>query len=122
MDMDTMLREFSAHRLDDDPVPDDLRRPLPLRDELAVRTGIELSDRRKDWLPSSGVADRRRLRGLALALRKMWPAGGADPNRRRGTAGAVAADGGGGAEGSGGLAWSGGVGAGSIPGAGDLAR
>ncbi len=50
MNTDTMLREFSAHRLAGDPVPDDLRRLLPHRDELAERTGIELSWA-KDWAP-----------------------------------------------------------------------
>ncbi|MBO0698818.1 MAG: hypothetical protein J2P46_10520 [Zavarzinella sp.] len=44
------MREFSAHRLGGDPVPDDLRRLLPHRDELAERTGIELSWA-KDWAP-----------------------------------------------------------------------
>jgi hypothetical protein len=47
---DTLLREFSAHRLSGDPVPDDLRRLLPHREELAERTGIELSWT-KDWAP-----------------------------------------------------------------------
>lgn len=50
MNMDAILREFSAHRLGGDPVPDDLRRLLPHRDELAERTGIELSWA-KDWEP-----------------------------------------------------------------------
>jgi hypothetical protein len=50
MDTDTILREFSAHRLGGDPVPDDLRVLLPHRDELAERTGIELSWA-KDWAP-----------------------------------------------------------------------
>jgi hypothetical protein len=50
MDADTILREFSANRLGGDPVPDDLRLLLPHRDELARRTGIELSWA-KDWTP-----------------------------------------------------------------------
>src|ERR1051325_1525673 len=41
MDTDTMLREFSANRLGGDPVPEDLRRLLPQRDELAEQIGIE---------------------------------------------------------------------------------
>jgi hypothetical protein len=50
MNTDTMLREFSAHRLGGDPVPDDLRQLLLQRDELAERTGIEFSWA-KDWAP-----------------------------------------------------------------------
>jgi hypothetical protein len=50
MNNDTMLRQFSAHRLGGDPVPDDLLRLLPYRDELAQRTGIELNCA-KDWAP-----------------------------------------------------------------------
>jgi hypothetical protein len=50
MDTDTLLREFSANRLDGNPVPDDLGRLLRHRDELAQRTGIELS-LAKEWAP-----------------------------------------------------------------------
>jgi hypothetical protein len=50
MTTDAMLREFSANRLGGDAVPDDLRRLFPHRDELAERTGIELSCA-KDWAP-----------------------------------------------------------------------
>jgi hypothetical protein len=50
MNTDTILREFSAHRLGGDPVPDDVRLLLPHRDELAERAGIELNWA-KDWAP-----------------------------------------------------------------------
>ena len=50
MDSDAIVREFSANRLGGDPVPDDLRRLLPHRDELADLTGIELGWE-KDWAP-----------------------------------------------------------------------
>jgi hypothetical protein len=46
----SILREFSLNRLSGDSVPDDLRLLLPHRDELANRTGIELSWA-KDWAP-----------------------------------------------------------------------
>jgi hypothetical protein len=44
------LREFSAHRLGGDPVPDDLRLLLSHSEELNERTGIELHWQR-DWAP-----------------------------------------------------------------------
>lgn len=50
MTADEMIRAFSANRLGGDPVPDDLRRLLPHRDDLAERTGITLSWE-ADWAP-----------------------------------------------------------------------
>lgn len=50
MNTDTMLREFSALRLGGDPVPDDLLRLLPHRDQLSEQTGIELNSG-EDWAP-----------------------------------------------------------------------
>jgi hypothetical protein len=74
MDTDTILRGFSANRLEGDPVPDDLRRLLPRRDELAQRTGIELNWA-KDWAPwldhSYLRPEERKDPGIAANIRAM---------------------------------------------------
>jgi hypothetical protein len=46
---------FSAHRLDGEPVPEDVRILLAHADELAERTGIELNSN-KDWAPWSDTS------------------------------------------------------------------
>ncbi|MBC7817164.1 MAG: hypothetical protein IAG10_09780 [Planctomycetaceae bacterium] len=74
MDTDTILREFSANRLGGEPVPDDLRRLLTYRDELAERTGIELNWD-KDWAPwldhSYLRPEERADAGIAANIRAM---------------------------------------------------
>jgi hypothetical protein len=74
MNTDTMLREFSAHQLGGDPVPDDLRRLLPHRDELAERTGIELNwtEDWAPWLDHSYLRPEERMDpGIAANIRAM---------------------------------------------------
>ena len=74
MHIDTIVREFSANRLGGDTVPDDLQRLLPHRDELAERTGIELSWA-KDWAPwldhSYLRPEERNDPGIAANIRAM---------------------------------------------------
>jgi hypothetical protein len=59
MDPSELYSQFSINRLDGDPVPDDLRILLPLRDELAARSGIrlELAEDWTPWLDISGLGE-----------------------------------------------------------------
>ena len=50
------LEAFSAHRLNGEPVPDDVRILLAHAQELAERTGIELAWE-KDWSPWLDTSD-----------------------------------------------------------------
>jgi hypothetical protein len=74
MSADSILRQFSANRLDGDPVPEDLRLLLPHRDELSARTGIEVSWL-KDWAPwldTSYLREEERADpGIAANIRAM---------------------------------------------------
>ena len=50
MNSDEVLSQFSRNRLEGEPVPHDLKIFLPLRDELAQRTGVRL-EWAEDWAP-----------------------------------------------------------------------
>jgi hypothetical protein len=72
MSTDQVLSQFSRNRLGGEPVPHDLQIFLPLRDELAQRTGIRL-EWAEDWAPWLAPVDlteaERRDPDVAATLR-----------------------------------------------------
>jgi hypothetical protein len=54
-----IVSDFSTHRLDGEPVPDDVKILLAHRDEFAERTGIELNETSgwAPWLDTSYLSD-----------------------------------------------------------------
>ncbi len=67
-----IFAEFSRNRLDGEPVPDDLKILLPLRDDLAKRTGVRLewAEKWAPWLDTNepGDAERRDPDDIAKLL------------------------------------------------------
>lgn len=59
MDASEAFSQFSINRLDGEPVPDDLKILLPLRDELARRSGFRLvlDEDWSPWLDATGLGN-----------------------------------------------------------------